>query len=159
MLRAVVSALLVLGVAVPVLAVDPGKAVGSMTTDKITTTFHHAYAVRKVHNEATNRNDAVKVILTDKPLPAGTTLRDVDYNFPEGILGIVIGFDGRMQPVHVVVQHPAGVYDGGWLDLDHDVTANVKEANGAIEGRVHCESAQKASVTFSFDAEFYALEE
>ena len=59
MLRALAFALLVTGAASSSFAADLGKADGSMTTDKTTTVLTHAYAVRKVHNDSTNKNDAI----------------------------------------------------------------------------------------------------
>lgn len=155
MRRAAVCLLAVL-VAFSAFAVDLGRAVGSLTTGANAIPLAYAYAMDGVHNDLDNKKDAVKIILTDKPLPAGTRLADVDYTFPEDILGIVVCLDKNNQPVHVVVQHPQGTYDGGWVELDRDVRAHAKRSNGVLEGRVTCKRAEKGSVTFSFDVEFAA---
>lgn len=153
------SVLMVLCLAVPLFAVDPGRAEGTLTTDKKETPLAFAYAVHRVHSDATGKNDATKIILTDKPLPEGTKLRDVDYNFPEGIFGIVVCVDRQQQPVHVVVQHPTGVYDGGWVDLDRDVAVRMRENNGMIEGHLRCRGVERPSVTYAFDVDFNAKAE
>src|SRR6476620_308240 len=67
-------------------AVDLGRADGSLTIGSTAIPLAYAYVMDGTHNDLTGRNNAIKIILTDKPLPAGTRLADVDSNFPEGIL-------------------------------------------------------------------------
>ena len=150
------SLLLLVLFAAPLFAIDLGHAEGSMVTDKKKTTLSYAYVMRKVHNDTSGKNDAVKIILTDKPLPDGANLKDIDYNFPEGILGVVVCIDKQQQPVHLVVQHPAGVYDGGWVEQQGGISVRAKETNGVLEGHLRCRETQQASVTYSFDADFNA---
>jgi hypothetical protein len=156
MRRFVVCLFAVAFAALPVFAVDPDRADGSLTTGAGTVTLAYAYAMDRSHNDLTNRKDALKVILTDKPLPAGTKLADLDYNFPDGILGVVVCLDKNNQPLHLVLQHQQGVYDAGWVELNHDVRVHAKRGNGTVEGRLTAKHVEAPSVTFSFDAEFAA---
>jgi hypothetical protein len=156
MRRLVVCVFAAVLAAASVYAVDPDRADGSLTTGAGTVTLAYAYAMDRSHNDLDNRKDALKIILTDKPLPAGTNLADVDYNFPDGILGIVVCLDKNNQPMHLVVQHQQGVYDAGWVEVNHDVRTRAKRANGTVEGRLTAKRVEAPSVTFSFDAEFAA---
>lgn len=157
MLRRAATALLVILFALPAGAVDVSRAEGALVTDGVQITLSHAYIQKNSHNDLTNRNDTTKIILTDKPLPEGTRLRDVDYNFPLDVLGLVVVVDRQMQPMHLVVQHPKGVYDGGWLDNERDVTVRARQAGSTFDGKVSCRHAEKASVKFSFDVSFAAV--
>jgi hypothetical protein len=144
--------------AVPAFAVDSGRAEGSLTTGNGETPLAYAYVMNKSQNDLSNRKDAFKIVLTDKPLPAGTKLSDVDYNFPDGILGVVVCVGKDNQPLHLVVQHAQGTYDGGWMDFNPDVHVRMKRNNdGSVEGRLTCKKAEKPSVTFAFDAAFQAM--
>src|ERR1044071_6710453 len=71
-------------------AADLGRAVGSVTIDGKPIVLQYAYAIDHQKNQLSNKNSDTKVILTDKPLPDGTKLDDVDYNFPDGIYGLVV---------------------------------------------------------------------
>ncbi|HEY2093710.1 MAG TPA: hypothetical protein VGJ81_17695 [Thermoanaerobaculia bacterium] len=139
------------------LAADLGHAQGSLTIGSTEVPLTYAYVMDRAHNDLNNRNDATKIILTDKPLPAGTKLSDVDSNFPEGIFGIVVSM-GRdlQQPLHLVVQHPTGMYDAGWMEPIKDVHVRAKKSNGQMDGHVSVKRVETASVTFGFDADFTA---
>ena len=156
MLRRSIPLLLLSLVALPLFALDPGRAEGVLTTDSVKTPLAYAYMARKVHNETSGKNDATKIVLTDKALPEGTNIRNLDYEFPEGIYGIVVCLDREQQPVHVVVQHPSGVYDGGWLQAEPNVTVRARQVDGALEGHMRCRSVERPSVTYSFEADFAA---
>src|SRR5947207_5105894 len=108
MRRLAVCMLLVFAVPA-VFAVDLGRAEGSLNVGGTAVPLAYAYVMDGAHNDLTGRNDATKIILTDKPLPAGTRLADVDSNFPEGILGVVVCMNKDQQPQHLVVQHPNGM--------------------------------------------------
>jgi hypothetical protein len=140
------------------LAADLGHAQGSLTIGSTEVPLAYAYVMDHAHNDLSNRNDATKIILTDKPLPAGTKLSDVDANFPDGILGVVvsIGRDRDQQPLHLVVQHPTGMYDAGWMQPIKDLHVRAKKSNGQMDGHVSVKQVETASVTFGFDADFSA---
>lgn len=138
------------------LAVDLGHADGSITIGGTAIPLAYAYMMDGAHNDLTGRNDATKIILTDKPLPAGTRLADVDSNFPEGILGVVVCVNKDQQPLHLVVQHPSGMYDAGWMELNKDVRVRGRRTGGQFDGRLTVRRIESASVTFGFDADFSA---
>ena len=155
MRRCAVCMLLIL-FASAALAADPGRAEGSLTIGDTAVPLAYAYVMERSHNDLNNKNDATKIILTDKPLPAGTKLADVDTNFPDGILGIVVSMTRDQQPLHLVVQHPTGMYDGGWMELNKDVHVRARKSSGQMEGHVSVKRVETASVTFGFDADFNA---
>src|SRR5947209_18064116 len=97
--------LFVVLIAVAALGADLGRAEGSLTIGTTEVPLAYAYVMDRAHNDLSNRNDATKIILTDKPLPAGTKLADIDSNFPTGILAIVLSLNRDAQPLHFVVQH------------------------------------------------------
>jgi hypothetical protein len=137
-------------------AVDLGRAEGSLTIGDTAIPLAYAYVMDGAHNDLTGRNNAIKIILTDKPLPAGTKLADVDSNFPDGILGVVVCVNKEQQPVHLVVQHPTGMYDGGWMELNKDVNVRGRKSREQYNGHVSVRHVETASVTFGFDADFSA---
>ena len=71
MRRLAVCMLLVFAVPA-VFAVDLGRAEGSLNVGGTAVPLAYAYVMDGAHNDLTGRNDATKIILTDKPLPAGT---------------------------------------------------------------------------------------
>jgi hypothetical protein len=137
-------------------AADLGHAEGSLTIGTTEVPLAYAYVMDHAHNDLSNRNDATKIILTDKPLPAGTKLADVDSNFPDGILGVVVSVNRDAQPLHFVVQHPTGMYDAGWMEPNKDVRVRARKSNGQMDGHVSVKRIETASVTFGFDADFSA---
>ena len=71
-------------------AADLGRAIGSVTIDGKPIVLQYAYAIDHQKNKLSNKANETKVILTDKPLPDGTKLDDVEYTFPDGVFGIVV---------------------------------------------------------------------
>ncbi|HEX3583602.1 MAG TPA: hypothetical protein VH087_17680 [Thermoanaerobaculia bacterium] len=143
-------------VAVPLFAADLGRAEGSLTIGTTEVPLAYAYVMGRAHNDLNNRNDATKIILTDKPLPAGTKLADLDANFPDGILGVVVSVNKDSQPLHLVVQHPTGMYDAGWMEPNKDVQVRARKSSGQMNGHLSIRKMETASVTFAFDADFNA---
>jgi hypothetical protein len=146
-------------IATPLFAVDPGHAEGAVTIDGNRIPLLYAYAARHQKNQITNRDDDTKFVLTDKPLPDGAQLADIDYNFPEGILGIVFCVDRKGFVSHVVVQHATGTYDGGYFDGEAMKDYHYKSRKldgGAIGGNVTSKKVTTNTMTFSFDCEFAA---
>ena len=139
-----------------VLAADLGRAEGSLTIGDTQVPLTYAYVMDRAHDDLNNRNDATKIILTDKPLPAGTKLADVDTNFPDGILGVVVSVGRDQQPLHLVVQHPTGMYDAGWMDPNKDVHVKYRKTRTQMDGHVSVKHVETASVTFGFDVDFSA---
>lgn len=141
--------------AAPAFAVDLGKAAGSLVIDGNKIDLQYAYAVDHQKNQLTNKSNDTRVILTDKPLPDGTKLEDVDYNFPDGVLGVVICLTPKDDISHIIVQHPTGTYDGGYFEGVQDYHfARARSDRGTIAGTLSTKKIKTNTMTFSVDAEF-----
>jgi len=138
-------------------AADLGRAVGSVTIDGKPIVLQYAYAIDHQKNQLSNKNNDTKVILTDKPLPDGTKLDEVDYNFPDGIYGVVVCMTPQDSVSHVVVQHPAGTFDAGYFEGVQDYRfKRVKGDRGMIGGTLSSKKVTTNTMAFFFDAEFAA---
>jgi len=158
-MRQSAAVLLLLLLAVPVFAVDLGRAEGTLTIDNNRIPLTYAYAVDHQKNQLTNKNSDTKIILTDKPLPEGSKLDDIDYNFPEGILGLVICIGGKNDDIsHIVVQHSTGTYDGGYFENvpDYHFKRQKSSDRSVLTGTFTSKKITTNTMTFSFDAEFAA---
>ena len=157
MRRAIGTATLVLLFASAAYAVDPGRAQGTITVDGARIDLNYAYAVDHQKNEITNRKDDTRVVLTDKPLPDGTKLDDIDYSFPEGTLGMVVCVTHDDKISHVIIQHAKGMYDAGAFDSDPNYAfRRVKTDRGSIAGNVTAKRVKTNTMTFSFGVDFDA---
>jgi hypothetical protein len=157
-MRHVAWALLVIFLAaVPAVAVDLGRAEGSLTIDGAKIPLSYAYAVAKQKNELTGRNELTRIILTDKPLPADAKLAEMDGNLPGDLNGVIICVDKLGRIGHVAVQHPKGTYDGGYFEgiQDYDFKPRKGES-GTIGGSVSSLRVKTNTMTFSYDATFAA---
>jgi len=157
MRRVLGTALGVLLFAAAAYAVDPGRAQGAITVDGARIDLNYAYAVDHQKNEITNRKDDTRIVLTDKPLPDGAKLDDIDYSFPEGTLGMVVCVTHDDKVSHVVIQHAKGLYDGGAFDGDPNYSfKHAKTDRGTIGGNVNARRVKTNTMTFSFDVDFDA---
>lgn len=144
-------------VAGTLVAADLGRAVGSVTIDGKPIVLQYAYAIDHQKNQLSNKSNETKVILTDKPIPDGTKLADVDYNFPDGIYGVVVCMTPQDNVSHVVVQHPAGTYDAGYFEGVQDYRfKRAKGDRGTINGTLSSKKITTNTMAFFFDAEFAA---
>ena len=144
--------------AVPSFAAELGRAVGAVTVDKEKIDLQYAYAVGRQRNEITSRKDDVKVVLTNKPLSPDVKLSEIDYNFPDGVYGVVVHIASNKKVTHVVVQHLKGSYDGGFFEESTDYRfRDEKGGRGVIMGSVSYGKVQTNTMTFSLDAAFNAL--
>ena len=138
--------------------VDAGRAQGPLTVDGNRIDLNYAYAIDHQKNEVTNRWDDTRVILTDKPLPDGTKLDEIDYSFPDGTFGLVICISHDDKVSHVVVQHAKGMYDAGFFDSDPSYTfTRVKTDRGTIAGNVTARQVKTNTMTFSVNVDFDAV--
>jgi len=95
---------------------------GTVTIDGKPMTIGYAYAIDHQQNEANHRKDDVRVVLTDKPLPDGTKLDEIDYAFPEGVFGMVVEAIGLGYRVVIPPDAVAGIpHDYGQLVLQHSL--------------------------------------
>ncbi|MEA2337463.1 MAG: hypothetical protein QOE82_1470 [Thermoanaerobaculia bacterium] len=157
-MRHVAGALLVVFfVALPVSAVDLGRAEGNLTIDGNKIPLNYAYAIAKQKNELTNRNELTRIILTDKPLPDGAKLADFDGNLPGDLNGVIICVDKLGRVGHVAVQHPHGTFDAGYFEGVQDYEFKSRKGeSGTISGSVSSLRVKTNTMTFSYDATFVA---
>jgi hypothetical protein len=149
--------LVLLIVAVPAVAVDLGRAEGTLTIDTTKIPLSYAYAVTKQKNLLNDRKEMTRIILTDKPLPADAKLTDLDDNLPGDLNGVIICVDKLGRVGHVAVQHPTGNYDGGYFEgiPDYDFKPHKGES-GTYSGTTSSLRVKTNTMTFSFDATFVA---
>lgn len=144
-------------IAVPVLAVDLGRADGNLVIDGNKIPLQYAYAVDHQKNQLNNKTNETRVILTDKPLADGADLANIENAFPDGILGVVFTVNPKGDISHVFVSNPTGTYDGGYFEGVQDYRFNPRKGQrGTIEGTVSSKKVQTNTMTFSFDADFLA---
>lgn len=141
----------------PAYAVDAGRAEGVVIVDGTRIDLTYAYAVNHQKNEITNRKDDRRIVLTNKPLPDGLKLDDIDYSFPEDTLGMVVCLTHDDKVSHVLVQHQKGMYDGGYFDGDPSYTFKpLKTDRGEVAGNVSSRKVRTNTMSFSFDVDFNA---
>lgn len=146
------AALFVALAVLPLHAVDAGRAEGTIIIGGTAINLTNAYAIGGQKDDANGRNDDVKIILTDQPLPDGFDLKTVETAMPESITGIVFAVDHDRQPSHVWVQYANGTYDGGYF-----TKSDVFRFRGkTTEGRVTARRFQTGTTTISFDVQFAA---
>src|SRR5258707_6849431 len=157
-MRHIATALVVLFLlAAPAFAVDLGRAEGTLTIDGTKITLNYAYAIARQKNQLSNRNEMTRIILTDKPLPDGAKLADLDDQLPGDLNGVIICVDKQGRVGHVAVQHPTGNYDGGYFEGIPDYEFKSKRSDsGTFSGTVSSLRVKTNTMTFSFDATFVA---
>ncbi|HXH90543.1 MAG TPA: hypothetical protein VNN25_03105 [Thermoanaerobaculia bacterium] len=144
-------------VALPALAVDAGHAEGALVIDGVKYQLNFAYAIAKQKNQLTDRNEMTRIILTDRALPDGTKLTDLDNTLPGDLNGVIICVDKQGRVGHVAVQHPTGNYDGGYFEgiPDYEYKPH-KGDSGTIGGSVSSLRVKTNTMSFSYDATFVA---
>src|ERR1051326_7212719 len=90
------------------LAADLGRATGSVTIDGKPIVLQYAYAVDHQKNQLSNKSNETRIVLTDKPLPDGTKLDDIENTFPDGTYGVVVGVRPNDHISHVFGAPPTG---------------------------------------------------
>jgi hypothetical protein len=144
-------------VALPALAVDPGHAEGSLVIDGVKYPLNFAYAIAKQKNQLTDRNEMTRIILTDRALPDGTKLTELDNTLPGDLNGVIVCVDKQGRVGHVAVQHPTGNFDGGYFEgiADYEYKPH-KGDSGTIGGSVSSLRVKTNTMSFSYDANFVA---
>jgi hypothetical protein len=157
-MRHVAGALLVVFlVALPAFGVDPGRAEGSLTIDGNKIPLNFAYAVAKQKNELSGRNEMTRIVLTEKALPDGAKLTEMDNNLPGDLNGVIFCVDKLGRVGHVAVQHPKGTYDGGYFEGVPDYEFKQRKGeSGTYGGSVSSMSIKTNTMTFSYEATFVA---
>jgi hypothetical protein len=157
-MRHIATALvLLLLLAVPAFAVDLGRAEGTLTIDGTKIPLNYAYAIAKQKNQLSNRNEMTRIILTDKALPDGAKLADMDDQLPGDLNGVIICVDKQGRVGHVAVQHPTGNFDGGYFEGIPDYEFKPRKGDaGTFDGTVSSQRVKTNTMTFSYDATFVA---
>jgi len=156
-MRALTLALALLSFPLAALAVDLGKAAGSVTVDSTRIDLYYAYAVGNQKNEITRRSDEVKVVITNKPLADSVKLDEIDLSFPGDVLGLVVSITADGKVSHVMVQHPTGTYDSGFVEEAQQYRFKSRRSEpGMVEGNASSRRVKTNTMTFSFDVEFAA---
>src|SRR6266849_3118794 len=156
-MRALTLALALLSFPVAAIAVDLGKAAGSVTVDSTRIDLYYAYAVGHQKNDITRRSDEVKVGITNKPLADSVKLDEIDLSFPDDVLGLVFSItaDGKVSPG--LVPHATGTYASGYLEEAQQYRFKSRRSEpGTVEGNGSSRRVQTNTMTFSFDVEFAA---
>ena len=138
------------------LAVDLGRAEGTLVIDNSKIDLGYAYAIRKHKNQLTNRNDNTLIILTDKPLPADANLHDFEASLPDGVNGVMVCLDRESRITHVAVQHPTGMYDGGFFEGIDNYDYKPRKLDQGISGTLTSRRIKTNTMTFSYDVSFVA---
>ena len=156
MRRAAIVMLSLAFVAGSALAVDLGRAEGTLVIDNNKIDLGYAYPVRKHKNQLTNRNDNTLIILTDKPLPDGANLHDFEASLPDGVNGVMVCLDRDSRITHVAVQHPTGMYDGGFFEGVENYDYKPKKVEQGMSGTLSSRRIKTNTMTFSYDVSFAA---
>jgi hypothetical protein len=140
----------------PLYAVDAGKAEGTMIVAGTPIKLAYAYAVGGQKNEDSGRTDDVRIILTDRALPDGFELRNIESAYPDGVVGIVFDIDNDRQPAHIYIQHPNGMYDGGYFSKSDIYRFRGRVVDGVLDGRFTARKVTTSTAVMSFDVTFAA---
>ena len=143
-------------VAAPAIAVDLGRAQGTLVIDNQKYDMTYAYAVGKHKNQLTNRNDNTLIVLTDKPLADGVNLHDFEASLPEGVNGVMVCLDRDRRVTHVAVQHPTGMFDGGFFEGVENYEFKPSKGDQGFAGTVSSRRIKTNTMTFSYDVQFSA---
>lgn len=144
--------ILVVFAAIPVFAaLEPGQAQGTLIVGDDKIPLSYAYAIGHQKNEFSSRRDDVRVVITNKPLDPGVNLETIDYSFPEGVYGIVVCIDRGHVPSHIAVQHPTGMYDGGFFGPGEDYTFKGTADREHVEGTFSSKTITTSTTKFTFD--------
>jgi hypothetical protein len=137
-------------------AVDLGRADGALVIDGAKINLGYAYAIRHHKNQITNRSDNTLIVLTDKPLPEESNLHDFEASLPDGVNGVMVCVDPDRRVTHVAVQHPAGMYDGGFFEGIDNYDFRQRKSDEGFVGTLSSRRIKTNTMTFSYDVTFAA---
>jgi hypothetical protein len=139
------------------LAVDPGRAQGTVTIDNTRVDLNYAYAIGRQTNDITHRKDDRRVFLTDKPLPDGFKLEDNLDSLPDNAVGLIVCLSHTDKVTHVLLQHAKGMYDASYFEDDPSYTFKpLKTDRGVVAGNLSSKKVKTNTLSFSFDVDFNA---
>ena len=139
------------------LAVDLGKAEGTLIIDGTKYDIGYAYAIRHHKNQLTNRSDNTLIILSDKPLPDDANLHDFDSSLPDGVNGVMVCIDKDSRITHVAIQHPTGMFDAGFFEGIESYDYRPHKIDQGLSGTLSSKRVKTNTMTFSYDVNFAAL--
>jgi hypothetical protein len=143
-------------IALPARAVEPGRAEGAVMIDGQRIDLQYAYAVGHHKNQITNKSDNTLIVLSDKPLPDGANLHEFEATLPDGFNGVMVCIDGDRKITHVAVQHPSGMYDGGFFEGVANYDYKVHRGEGPLSGTLTSRKIKTNTMTFWYDVSFNA---
>ena len=143
-------------IALPARAVDPGRAEGAVMIDGKRIDLKYAYAVEHHKNQNTNKNDNTLIVLIDQPLPDGANLHDFEATLPDGFNGVMVCIDRDRKITHVAVQHPGGMYDGGFFEGVDNYDYRIRKGEGPLSGTLTSRKIKTNTMTFWYDVSFNA---
>jgi len=155
-MRAALTLFVLLLAADSALAVDLGKAQGTLVIDNAKFTLGYAYAIRHHKNQLTNRADNTLIILSDKPLPDDANLHDFEASLPDGVNGVMVCIDKDSRITHVAVQHPTGMFDAGFFEGIENYDYRPRKVDQGFSGTLLSRRVKTNTMTFSYDVSFAA---
>jgi hypothetical protein len=138
------------------LAVDLGRASGTLIIDGTKFDLGYAYAISRHKNQLTNRSDNTLVILTDKPLAEPANLHDFEATLPDGVNGVMFCLDRDKRITHVAVQHPSGMFDAGFFEGIESYEFKPRKSDQGFNGTASSRRVKTNTMTFSYDVTFSA---
>ena|SRR5437016_3696058 len=131
-------------------------APGALVIDGTKFELGYAYAIGHHKNQNTNRSDNTLIILTDKPLADDANLHDFEASLPDGVNGVMVCLDGDKRVTHVAVQHPTGMYDGGFFEGIENYDFKPRKSDDALTGTLTSRRIKTNTMMFSYDVSFAA---
>jgi len=156
-MRAALTLFVLLLAAGSALAVDLGKADGTLVIDNAKFNLGYAYAIRHHKNQLTNRADNTLIILSDKPLPDDANLHDFEASLPDGVNGVMVCIDKDSRITHVAVQHPSGMFDAGFFEGIDNYDYRPRKVDQGLSGTLSSRRVKTNTMTFSYDVNFAAM--
>jgi len=156
-MRAALTLFVLLLAAGSALAVDLGKAEGTLVIDNAKFDLGYAYAIRHHKNQLTNRADNTLIILSDKPLPDDANLHDFEASLPDGVNGVMVCIDKESRITHVAVQHPSGMFDAGFFEGIENYDYKPRRVDQGLSGTLTSRRVKTNTMTFSYDLNFAAV--
>jgi len=156
-MRAALTLFVLLFAAGSALAVDLGKAEGTLVIDNAKFDLGYAYAIRHHKNQLTNRADNTLIILSDKPLPDDANLHDFEASLPDGVNGVMVCIDKESRITHVAVQHPSGMFDAGFFEGIENYDYKPRRVDQGLSGTLTSRRVKTNTMTFSYDLNFAAV--
>jgi len=156
-MRAALTLFVLLLAAGSALAVDLGKAEGTLVIDNAKFDLGYAYAIRHHKNQLTNRADNTLIILSDKPLPDDANLHDFEASLPDGVNGVMVCIDKESRITHVAVQHPSGMFDAGFFEGIENYDYKPRRVDQGLSGTLTSRRVKTNTMTFSYDLNFAAM--